>query len=103
MDDGLGSPIAADVSGNGHDATLVNMDPNTDWVSGRSGLALDFDRANDYLSIPDHPALDFGAGDSFVALWVFKRSSTTNYDNGYGVRVFGLGRSPGGVPADRGG
>jgi len=57
LDDGAGSAIAVDVSGNGHDGTLVNMDPNTDWVSGRTGLALDFDGTNDYVSVPDVPAL----------------------------------------------
>ena len=94
LDDGLGSAIAVDVSGNGHDATLINMDPNTDWVSGRSGLTLDFDGANDYLSIPDHAALDFGTGDFSVALWVFKRSSTANYDNSYGVSKWSTAANP---------
>ena len=95
MDDGSGSAIATDVSGNGHDGTLVNMDPDTDWVSGRAGLALDFDGTNDYVSIPDDPALDFGTGDFSVALWVFKHSPTANYDNSYGVSKWSTGATPG--------
>ena len=95
LDDGSGSAIAADVSGNGHDGTLVNMDPNADWVSGRDGLGLDFDGINDYVSIPDHADLDFGTGDFSVSLWVFKRSSTVNYDNSYGVSKWSTGATPG--------
>jgi len=95
FDDGTGSAIAADASGNGHDGTLVNMDPDTDWVSGQAGLALDFDGTNDYVSVPDDAALDFGTGDFSVAFWVFKRSSTVNYDNGYGVSKWSTGATPG--------
>lgn len=95
MDDGSGSAIAADVSGNGHDGTLANMDPSTDWVSGQDGLALDFDGTNDYVSVPDDPELDFGTGDFSVALWVFKRSPTVNYDNAYGVSKWSTGATPG--------
>ena len=95
MEDGPGSPIVVDVSGNGHDGTLVNMDPSNDWVSGRSGLALDFDGINDYVSVPDDAALDFGTGDFSVTLWVFKRSPTANYDNSYGVSKWSTGATPG--------
>jgi hypothetical protein len=95
MDDGAGSAIAADVSGNGHDGSLINMDPNSDWVSGQAGLALDFDGTNDYVSVPDHPDLDFGAGDFSIAYWAFKRSSTMNYDNSYAVSKWSTGATPG--------
>ena len=40
-----------DVSGNGNDGTLNNMDPASDWVATSKGLALDFDGVNDYVSI----------------------------------------------------
>ena len=95
MDDGSGSAIAVDVSGHGHDGTLVNMDPGTDWVGGRDGLGLDFDGINDYVSVPDHDDLDFGAGDFSVSLWTMKRSSTANFDNSYGVSKWSTGASPG--------
>ena len=95
LDDGPGSAIAADVSGHGHDGTLVNMDPNSDWVGGLAGLALDFDGANDYVSVPDHPELDFGAGDFSVAVWAYKRSPTSGYDNSFAVSKWSTAASPG--------
>ena len=95
FDDGTGSAIAVDASSNSHDGTLVNMDPDTDWVSGKAGLALDFDGTNDYVSIPDDAALDFGTGDFSVVFWVFKRSATAGYDNSYGVSKWSTGASPG--------
>lgn len=91
FDDGTGLGTATDTSGNGHDGTLVNMDPNTDWVSGKDGLALDFDGSNDYVSVPDDAALDFGTGDFSVVVWVYKRSATVNYDNNYGVSKWSTG------------
>ena len=51
MDDGTGSATAADSSGNNNTGTLTNMDPNTDWVTGRVGGALDFDGTNDFVQI----------------------------------------------------
>ncbi|NNL66097.1 MAG: LamG domain-containing protein [Myxococcales bacterium] len=47
FEEGAGT-TAVDSSGNGHDATLTNMDPSTDWVAGRCGSALDFDGTNDH-------------------------------------------------------
>ena len=38
-----------DVSGNGNDGALTNMDAATDWVATSKGLALDFDGVNDYV------------------------------------------------------
>jgi hypothetical protein len=32
-----------------YDGTLYNMDPNTDWVAGKLGNALDFDGTDDYV------------------------------------------------------
>ena len=90
FEDGMGSATAADVTGNGHDGTLVNMDVNMDWVSGRAGLALDFDGSNDYVSVPDDAALDFGTGDFSVVIWVYKRSATVGFDNNYGVSILQL-------------
>lgn len=95
MDDGWGSVIAVDLSGNGHDGTLVNMNSGTDWVSGWAGLALDFDGINDYVSISDHADLDFGTSDFSVMYWVYKRSSTSGWNNTYGVNKWSTGASPG--------
>ncbi len=95
FDDGTGSAIAADLTGNGHHGTLVNMDPDTDWVPGQAGFALDFDGTDDYVSVPDDAALDFGTGDFSVTVWYYKRSATTQWDNNYGVSKWYTGASPG--------
>lgn len=41
-----------DQSGYGRNGTLTNMTPATDWVANGSGMALDFDGTDDYVSIP---------------------------------------------------
>ncbi len=66
LDDGSGT-TATDASGNGYHGTLVNMNPGTDWVSGKIGVALDFDGSNDYVDIGSglSPLTDFT-----VAAWV---------------------------------
>jgi hypothetical protein len=65
-----------DVSGNGNDGTLTNMDAASDWVGTSKGLALDFDGVNDYvrmvtpISISSHP---------FNVSVALKRFDTTLY------------------------
>jgi len=39
-----------DVSGNGNDGTLTNMDAATDWVATSKGLALDFDGSGEHVN-----------------------------------------------------
>jgi len=67
---------ASDSSGNGNDGTLNNMN-DSDWVSGQWGNALDFDGSNDYVSVSDDSAMDFGTGSFSISLWVI----ATNYNN----------------------
>lgn len=51
FEDGPGSSVLRDRSGNGWHGTLVNMDPATDWIAGRVGAtALEFDGVNDFVS-----------------------------------------------------
>jgi len=38
-----------DKSGKGNDGTLTNMDPTSDWVTGKYGYGLDFDGVDDYF------------------------------------------------------
>lgn len=64
LDDGTGV-TAADASGNGYDATLVN---GPSWDLGRVGGGLTFDGVDDRVDVPG-AALD-GLRDATVALWV---------------------------------
>jgi hypothetical protein len=68
FDDGSGT-TAIDVSGNGNDGTLQNMDPATDWVTGVIGShALDFDGVDDDINVPDNGALTLTDTHS-ISLW----------------------------------
>lgn len=50
LDESSGASTAADSAGVNNGA-LINMDPATDWVTGKIGNALDFDGTNDYVDI----------------------------------------------------
>jgi len=65
FDDGSGT-IAADVSGNGLDGTLVG-DPQ--WVAGKVGGALEFDGNGDYVNCGNDPLFDITA-EITLAIWV---------------------------------
>jgi len=43
--------VVYDHSGNENHGIQTNMDPNTDWVGGANGHALDFDGTNDYVRL----------------------------------------------------
>jgi len=94
LDDATGSTIASD-SADAHDGTLKNMDPNTDWVTGKIGGALDFDGALDYVLVDDANDLDFGGGDFSVSFWVYKRQTGPSWDNVWGINKWNSGASPG--------
>ena len=95
MDDGTGSTIAADSSGTGNTGTLTDMDPNTDWVTGKIGTgALDFDGTDDYVNVADSASLDV-VDDFTIAAWVkatvgstyfFSRHNSANW-KGYNLGV----------------
>ncbi len=61
FDDAAGG-VASDASGYGYDGDLTDMDPATDWVSGRIGGALDFDGVDDYVHVDYDPAFDLATG-----------------------------------------
>ncbi|MGI9234041.1 MAG: DNRLRE domain-containing protein, partial [Woeseiaceae bacterium] len=65
----------------GHDGTLENMDPSTDWVPGQLKGALDFDGSNDLVSVP-HQAI-FTQVPMTVSAW-FKLNTlpTTRSEHG---------------------
>ncbi len=84
LNDGLAayypfSGNANDASGNGHNGSLTNWPvtpPNTNGPTftqdrfGNPTSALQFDGTNDYVSIPDSSAWNFGTNSFTVALWV---------------------------------
>ena len=49
LDEGSGT-TAVDISGNGHDGTISGT---ANWVTGQSGLALDFDGSSTYIDLDD--------------------------------------------------
>jgi|GEM_PF-656665 len=59
---------ASDGSGNNNNGTLVNMN-NADWVTGRSGNAIDFDGVDDYITVPHSSSLVQPSSFS-IASWV---------------------------------
>jgi hypothetical protein len=73
FDEGEGT-TAYDSSGNENNGTLTNMDPSTDYVTGKINTALDFDGNNDYVSLPNNLIT---AGDPFsVSLWANLNNDT---------------------------
>lgn len=89
LDDNPPSEVAVDVSGNGHDGVLQNMDSNTAWTNGQFGGALSFDGLDDQLVIADQPELSFGSSDFTVAFWYWQRELTASFDNVWGVNKLG--------------
>ena len=68
MDEGSGD-TTADITGNGHDGTLMGgiAWETTDVHTGTA--ALSFDGTDDYVEVPDHDALDFSNEFTIVA-WI---------------------------------
>jgi len=80
FDEGSGT-TAHDTSGNGYDGTIHGAS----WVSGKSGHALSFDGANDYVQTPFKPV--FQQGDSFtIELWM----KTTDLPSGLSTYLLGF-------------
>jgi hypothetical protein len=96
MNDGSGSDVAADTSGNDLDGALMNMDSASAWVAGIDGDGLDFDGTNQYVVVTDDDLLDFGAGDFSVSYWAYKQATSEGVcDNTYGVSKWSTGAAGG--------
>lgn len=66
------STLITDLAGS-NDGTMTNMDPATDRVSdtGAGGVrALDFDGANDYITIPHASGLNPASGAFSISCWI---------------------------------
>ncbi len=75
------SGTTATDSASGYNGTLTNMDPATDWVTGKISGALDFDGSNDYVRVSQIAPLNVSV--FTFAAWVYQTDNS-------GVRgVFG--------------
>jgi hypothetical protein len=70
LDDGSGV-AAADSSGNGHPATLVN---GVTWVAGKKGKAVSLNGSNGYVSLPAGIVAD--VSDFTIAAWVYLNAAS---------------------------
>jgi hypothetical protein len=66
LDEGTGTSTT-DSSTNGNTGTLSGSPA---WATGQIGASIDFDGADDYVTVPDAPSLDLGSGDLTVTAWI---------------------------------
>ncbi len=76
LDDSTGSTIAVNSSGNGSvlDGTLVDLDPDNDWVAGKFGGAIDLSGTAGYIDVASNQFLDIAANLT-VECWVKRDDS----------------------------
>lgn len=65
-----------DLSGQQNHGTLTNMDAATDWVPSGSGLALDFDGSNDYVTARI-PTMELSTEGCTLSIWYRNSTGTT--------------------------
>jgi len=104
LDDGTGT-TALDSSGNKHDGTLMK---NPVWTTGMVGGALEFNGTDNFVRIPDDPALTFAVSKSYtLAAWVYVSQVTAGWhgivckgrQSGGGAMYYGIWIGDnGGVP-----
>jgi prepilin-type N-terminal cleavage/methylation domain-containing protein len=82
FDEGSGT-IAKDYSGNNNNGTLCNGGTcpaqGPTWTTGKVGSALNFDGADDYVTIPDSPSINLGTGDFTLVAWIKAATTQTTY------------------------
>lgn len=66
--------VLRDWSGYGNHGTLTNMDAGTDWVRSQNRYALDFDGANDFVSVANNNAINITRSIS-VSVWIKRTTS----------------------------
>jgi hypothetical protein len=106
MEDGKGATVT-DFSGRRNTGTMTNMDPATDWVTGKVGKALDFDGTNDYVTAGTAASTNLTSNLSIFA-WMKATSpgrtsiaTQTNGCGGYGALNGCFGIAIGGNTANR--
>jgi hypothetical protein len=81
FNEGTGDKVT-DITGNGNDGNFIGS-PN--WVSGRYGMALEFDGSSNYVEVPDSDFLDITENFTWAA-W-FKPSVAIDSSNAESVRL----------------
>lgn len=74
FDEGEGT-TAHDTSGNENNGTLTNMDPATDYVSGKINTALNFDGDNDYVELSNPSEIQIANNDFTASGWYYAEES----------------------------
>lgn len=77
LDEGSGT-IAYD-SVDDKNGTLTNMDPLTDWVTGKRDGALEFDGVNDYVALGPIDALALQGNTVTISAWIKPDDVSRNY------------------------
>jgi hypothetical protein len=85
LDDGSGSTVALDSSGQGNHGALRELDPSTDWVSGRWRGALQIAQVG-WVQVPPSPSIDGIVQDVTVTAWVRFEGEFSNPDS-WGVAL----------------
>jgi hypothetical protein len=77
-----------DLSGNNLNGTLIN---GPTYSGTGSSTIITTDGTDDYIEVLDNSLLDFGANNFTVEFWFKKLSTTTGYDNIWGVNKWNVG------------
>jgi hypothetical protein len=78
FDDGAGSSMVADASGNGNDGSLVDLDPAVAWVEGRFGGGLQIGGSG-YAEVPLSSSIGAIGTRVTVAAWVSLEGTVVEY------------------------
>jgi hypothetical protein len=77
-----------DLSGNNLNGTLIN---GPTYSGTGTSTIITTDGTDDYIEVLDNSLLDFGANNFTVEYWFKKLSTTTGYDNIWGVNKWNVG------------
>jgi large repetitive protein len=78
FDEGSGSGVAYDRSGNGNHGILVDLDATTAWAPGRSRTGLET-RSVGYVLVPRSPSIDGITTQVTVSAWIYFEGSVSDY------------------------
>jgi hypothetical protein len=78
LDDDTGSLVARDLSTYGNHGTLVDADPASAWVPGRSESSLEL-RGASYVLVPRTPSIDAIVDQVTVSAWIYFEGTVFDY------------------------